>query len=62
MLPSQFRVISLVGSREEVKKINFKDGGHFGFPIGMILALFDLRHPNAFLQVSSHGLSVQEKK
>ena len=22
-------------------------GGHLGFPIGMILAMFDLRHPNA---------------
>ena len=45
MLPSKFGVNWPFGSREEAKK-DFQDGrhgGHLGFPIGMILATFDLQ-------------------
>ena len=45
MLPSKFGVNWPFGSREEAKN-NFQDGGHgghLGFPIGMILAIFDLQ-------------------
>ena len=37
-------------------KIDFQEGGHgghHGFPIGTILTIFDLRHPDASYQVSS---------
>ena len=30
-------------SVQEKHKINFQDGGHLGFPIGTILAMFDLQ-------------------
>ena len=50
MLPSKFGVNWPFGSGEEAKKIDFQDGrldgrhgGHLGFPIGMILATFDLQ-------------------
>ena len=45
MLPTRFGVNWLLGSGEEAK-IDFQDGchgGHLGFPIGMILAIFDLQ-------------------
>ena len=29
--------------QEKKRKLDFQDGGHFGFPIGMILAIFDLQ-------------------
>ena len=29
--------------QDKKRKINFHDGGHLGFPIGMILAIFDLQ-------------------
>ena len=44
MLPTKFCVNWPFGSEEQ--KIDFQDGhhgGHLGFPIGMILALFDLQ-------------------
>ena len=44
MLPTKFRVIWPFGSRVEAKS-RFQDGGHgghLGFPIGTILAIFDL--------------------
>ena len=28
--------------QEKKRKIDFQDGGHLGFPIGTILAMFDL--------------------
>ena len=46
MLPSKFGVNWPFGSGEEAKKIDFQDGchgGHLEFPIGMILAIFDLQ-------------------
>ena len=48
MLPTKFGVIWSFGSGEEAKKkkIDFQDGhhgGHLGFPIGTILAIFDLQ-------------------
>ena len=53
--------------QEKKQKIDFQDGGHgghLGFPISMILSIFDLQVtpmlPNKF--VESTGLSVQEKK
>ena len=49
MLPSKFGVNWPFGSGEEAK-IDFQDGGHgghLGFPIGTILAIFDLCHPDA---------------
>ena len=43
MLPSKFGVTWPFGSGEEAKKKkDFQDGRHFGFPIGTILAIFDL--------------------
>ena len=45
MLPSKFGVNWPFGSGKEAK-IDFQDGchgGHLGFPIGMILAIFDLQ-------------------
>ena len=49
---------------EKKFKINLQDGGrggHFGFLIKMVLAIFDLQvTPIVFIE--STGLSVQEKK
>ena len=42
MLPTKFGVTWPFGSGE-VEKIDFQDGGHLGFPIGTILASFDLQ-------------------
>ena len=45
MLPTKFGVNRPFGSGEEAK-IDFQDGGHgghLGFPIGTILATFDLQ-------------------
>ena len=45
MLPSKFGAIGL-SVREKKRKIDFQDGGHggyLGFPIGTILAIFDLQ-------------------
>ena len=41
MLPPKFQVNWPLGSGEG--KIDFQDGGHFRFLIGMILAIFDLQ-------------------
>ena len=41
MLPSKFGVNWL--SVQEKRKIDFQDGGHLGFSIGMILSIFDLQ-------------------
>ena len=46
MLPSKFGVNWPFGSGEEAKNIDFQDGGHgghLGFSIGTILAMFDLQ-------------------
>ena len=46
MLPTMFGVNWLMGLGEEAKTIDFQDGrhgGHLGFPIGTILAIFDLQ-------------------
>ena len=40
MLPSKFGVNSV---QEKKQIIDFQDGGHLGFPIGTILAIFDLQ-------------------
>ena len=41
-------------SVQEKRKIDFQDGGHLGFPIGTILAIFwSTSHPDASYQVSS---------
>ena len=43
MLPTKFQSIGL-SVQEKKRKIDFKDGGHgghLGFPIGTILAIFD---------------------
>ena len=45
MLPTKFGVKWLLGLGEEAKK-DFQDGhhgGHLGFPISRILAIFDLQ-------------------
>ena len=42
MLPSKLGVNWPFGSGEEAK-IDFKNGGHLGFPIGRILVIFDLQ-------------------
>ena len=52
--------------QEKKRKIDFQDGGHgghLGFPIGTILATFDLQVTLMLLaSLESIGLSVQEKK
>ena len=40
MLPFESIGLSV---QEKKRKIDFQDGGHLGFPIGMILAIFDLQ-------------------
>ena len=43
--PTKFKINKPFGSGEEVKKIDFQDGrhgSHLGFPIGIILATFDV--------------------
>ena len=50
MLLTSFKSIGL-WVHEKKRKIDFQ-GGHLGFPIGTILAIFDLRHPNASCQDS----------
>ena len=50
--------------QEKKRKIDFQDGshgGHLGFPIGTILAIFDLQ-VTLMVPTESTGLSVQEKK
>ena len=43
--------------------MDFQDGGHLGFLIGTILAVFDLQVTPRFLaSLESTGLSVQEEK
>ena len=42
MLPTKFRVKWPSSSGEEAK-IDFQNGGHLGFLIGMFLAIFDLQ-------------------
>ena len=45
MLPTRFGVIGF-WVQEKKRKTDFQDGchgGHLGFPIGMILAIFDLQ-------------------
>ena len=54
---------SLGLSVQKKRKIDFQDGGHsghLGFPIGTILAIFDLQI--TLMVPSKFGLSVQEKK
>ena len=61
MLPIKFRVTGPFYSGEE----DFQDGnfGHLIFPIGTILAIFDLQVTSMILiSFKSNGLSVQEKK
>ena len=38
MLPTMFGLLA----QEEKQKIEIQDGSHLGFPIGTILAIFDL--------------------
>ena len=51
---------------EKKRKLDFQDGGHgghLGFPIGTILAIFDLQVTLMLpSNLESIGLSVQEKK
>ena len=55
MLPTKFKSIGI--SVQKKRKIDFQDGshgGHLGFPIGTILAIFwSTSHPDASNQVSS---------
>ena len=63
MLPSKFGANCPVSSGEEAKNMFFQDGrygGHRGFPIDKILAIFDLQVTP--MLPSKFGLSVQEKK
>ena len=63
MLPNKFQVNEPLGSGEEMKN-RFQDGGHLGFPIETILAIFySTSHPRSFLRsFKSVGLLIQEKK
>ena len=40
MLPSKFGGLSI---QKKKRKLDFQDGGHLGFPIRTILAIFDLQ-------------------
>ena len=66
MLPTNFKSISLL-VQEKKRKIDFLDsrnGGHLGFPIGTILACFDLQVTpmlSTKFQIN-WPFSVQEKK
>ena len=65
MLPTKFQVNWLLGLGEEAKKRfpNGHHGSHLGFPISMILAIFDLQVTLMLLpSLESIGLSAQEKK
>ena len=42
MLPTSFKSTCLL-VQEEKRKIDFQDGGHLGFLIRIILAIFDLQ-------------------
>ena len=62
MLPTNFQVNWTFSSREEAK-IDFQDGSHdLGFPIRMILAMFDLQVTRCFLYFESIGPLVQEMR
>ena len=65
MLPTKFGVNWPFGSGEEAKN-NFQDGCHgchLGFPIGTILAIFDLQiTPMLHSKFGANWLSVQKKK
>ena len=61
MLPTNFLVSWPFSSREEAK-IDLQDGRQdLGFPIRMILAIFDLQATQCLLYFGSTGLLVQEK-
>ena len=58
MLPTKFQVNWPFGSGEKGKI-----GGHLGFPIGTILAIFDLQTSRCFQpSFESIGLLVQKKQ
>ena len=57
MLLTKFLVSWPTGSGEA--KNRFSEGGHLGFPIQMILAIFDTQ---MLPSLKAYGLSVQEKK
>ena len=64
MLHTKFKINWPFGSGEE-GKIDFQEGGHgghLGFPIGTILALFDLQVIPMLTSFGSTDLSVQEKQ
>ena len=42
MLPTSFESFG-ISVQEKKRTIDFQDGGHLGFPIGTILAIFDLQ-------------------
>ena len=42
ILSTKFRV-NLLSVQEKKQKIDFQDGGHLGFLIGTILAIFDIQ-------------------
>ena len=54
MLPSKSLESTGLSVQEKKRKIDFQDGGHLGFPIGTILAIFDLQAtlmvPSKFFQ------------
>ena len=53
MLPTKFRV-NYLSVQKKKGKIDFQDGHHLGFPIGMILAIFiSTSHPDAYYQFSN---------
>ena len=64
MLPTRFGVNWPFGSGEEAKN-RFQDGGHgghLGFPIGTILAIFALKSPRCFLpSIKSIGPGLKEE-
>ena len=60
--PRCFLAIGL-SVQEKKRKIDFQDGGHLGFPIGTILAIFDLQDtPMLPSKFGVNWPSVQEKK
>ena len=63
-LPTPVRVYWPFSSEEAVNRFSrWRHGGHLGFSIGTILAIFDLQSTRCILpSFESIGLSLQEKK
>ena len=63
MLPTKFLESIRLSIQEKKWKIDFRDGGHLGYPIRMVLAIFIYLSVRCFLSsFKTIGLLFQEKK